>query len=270
MKEAVLKAKGSLVDDVKRRLENRLWSYEQSLDEREEYLEAARADGGAERLLDIFSSTAASLMLIGEGRFRLDGDVDGARDAFRKLEIWIPFYTEGVEIAARADTTIDPVNLLAPVVCFALAGLDDSMFRIAMGAENAVFALPRRAPKNMLLASRFSLDFASCVRPAKTKQTAYKANPPIPAGHSFHGYDRLLQPLADGDSKEFNAACAPLEQAFLARAKERDDSLNWYGYGKLAQAACFDALGTAMMRIAHLRGLKVAGDSPVHPRAFIS
>ena len=78
-----MNAKDDLAAEGKRQLGNTLWSYEQSLGERENYLVLARKDVAPRRLLDIFWSTASSLLKIGQGRARAPSVSPSSRKFFR-------------------------------------------------------------------------------------------------------------------------------------------------------------------------------------------
>jgi hypothetical protein len=87
-----------------------------------------------------------------------------------------------------------------------------------------------------------------------------------PGGHRTP-YAKPLACVARGDGAGLAALIPTLQDAFRARARWREGEE--YGATKVGQMWAFDFPGTAILRLAHGRGLTIDIDTPVHPRIFI-
>lgn len=84
----------------------------------------------------------------------------------------------------------------------------------------------------------------------------------------LRGYEYPLDAIAKRDAAAFDGSLKTCAEEFAARKKSRLIGDEW-GYGKLASPVCFDALGTALCRLATHNGLEVHPPSPdLYPEAF--
>ncbi len=231
-----------------------------------DFLERGKRDQAYSRLLDLFRSEAVDLLVIGQAHYVLDRDVALATKAFRDVAYWLPFFDEVRLAATRTDLKLSLNTMLEPIVGLLLANDWQSLERIASVDEKRAFLDPDKEPKAWRAWAHFMRELLGALRAEKS---ATRQAPELPPANTFAGYERLLNAILSDDQRVFDTARTTIEAAYPVRRQKRDPGMNWYGYGKLAQLATFDALGTALSALAVHRGMKVDVDSALYPRAFI-
>jgi hypothetical protein len=85
----------------------------------------------------------------------------------------------------------------------------------------------------------------------------------------FHGYELLVEAVAHADSAGFSRELELRHAAYSLRQRSRKSDPMW-GYGHEGRD-CFDVIGTALCRLAAMRGLSVESPSErIYPRALWS
>lgn len=250
--------------EARRQRENAQSSYDVLKATRDGYLANDINQGAYDRIALLLWEAGANLLVLGQAHYVLDGNASLARSTFAELGTW----TRWLDTLSDKHKNIWPEgsfeSLLEPALCFLLAGDWRSLARIAeadIAASTKVSS--KRQPR-----LAFALDLVRLLR--LDRPPAPSADPmPIPDKFNFAGYDVLMRAIASGDSAAFESQRARLEAAFPARARRKEAALDWSGNGKVAQAATFDAQGTALCALAVKRGLSVNVDTRLYPRAFI-
>jgi hypothetical protein len=130
-----------------------------------------------------------------------------------------------------------------------------------------VFQQPEAFNKDMRAWREFVFDVLDLIA-GQPEAVLRRAHTPFRKRDLLEGHDALVAAMAVGNATAFEQARAAAEAAYPNRAKHRETALNWQGEGKIAQAATFDAVGTALCRLARWRGLDVEIDTPLYPAAF--
>lgn len=88
--------------------------------------------------------------------------------------------------------------------------------------------------------------------------------------HFIYGYHEMLYHIAKNDLVAFERVRCEREAAFSKRSRSRIalDQLDTWGHGKVAQSVTFDALGTALCRLALWCGMSVNVNTRLYPKEF--
>jgi hypothetical protein len=263
---AETKMETGLIAEAQRLVGNLRWAYGDRRQNLPGFLEAGKRDRAYARLLDLFRSASGDLLVVGQAHQVLDADVALARKTFRDAADWLPVFEEVRQAATTADLKLSLNLMLEPIVCLLLANDWQALALIASLDDQRAFLDPEEEPKAWRAWAYFMRELLFALRAG---ETANRRAPEVPPEHTFAGYESLLNAILARDEQAFEKARAAAEAAYPSRKKKRDSTLNWFGYGKLAQLATFDALGTALCALAVHRGIQVAVDSPLYPRVFI-
>jgi hypothetical protein len=250
--------------EARRQLQNHQFSHDELNATRDGYLANDIREGAYERIVLLLGDASRNMLVLGQAHYVLDGNVSLGRSTFAELGTWSRWLDTLLGKHKNVWPDGDFELLLEPVLCYLLAGDWHSLARIAQAdIATSVKVSSKRRPR-----LAFTLDLVRLLRldgpPARSVDPT-----PIPDKFHFAGYDVLLRAIASGDAAAFESQRTKLEAAFPARARERESALDWSGSGKVAQAATFDAQGTALCALAVKRGLPVNVDSRLYPRAFI-
>jgi len=256
----------ALAAEAQRRVNNLCLAYGERRPKLSAYLESGKRDQAYARMLDIFRSEIVDLLVIGQARLVLDGDAALARKTFQEAADWLPLFEEVRQAAAGTELRLSLNLMVEPIVCLLLANDWKSIALVASVDEKRAFLDPEKEPKAGRAWAQFMHELLLALRPGAA---AGRQAPELEPADTFAGYERLLNGILANDQPAFDAARAAAEAAFPARKKKRDPGMNWFGYGKLAQIATIDALGTALSALAVHRGMKVEVDTALYPRAFV-
>jgi hypothetical protein len=226
-----------------------------------------------------FCSAARSSLVLGQARFVLDHDSASALAVFAGLKDWLPFFDASIEGALRGGKTEfgDALRYEAPqltdaLVCLLLANDRATLQHVAGLDERRVLTLPEKVSAGAKSWVSFALNFLYAVRGDYSRMEIAPEQVFSSRDTRIHirGYDRLLRAIAAKDTDQFNAHCIRTAEEFRKRVSAREGALNEHGYGRVAQLATFDALGTALCRLAHWRGMSVHADPVLYPVEFWS
>lgn len=253
--------------EARRQLANSQWSYDSTLENRDENLALAVEEAAPERLLFILRTSAISLLMLGQGQHMLDRDSRQARRTFAQLGEWLALLdacNEGVE---RKPLGLSLDLMLEPAACALLSGDDRTIRRIGSAHEN-IFRDPKKEAKGDQARCQMVRDVLAMMRDGRQIQPG---KPPAPHPDDlFAPYAALLPPIVANRADTFESERAKLEAQYPLRGKRRDKGLNWYGAGALSQSFTCDALGAALCHLAVRCGVAVDTDTKLYPRAFIT
>jgi hypothetical protein len=275
-KPPVFRETDEVYAEAKRQQENVRWWYGELLAQRDGVLDLQKREGLFDLMYSVFGEAGTSLLTWGQSLFVLDGDEVATRRMFQEVANWGRFFEESLvgplENREHRDwpgkvMRFDPHTLLAPLVSLLLAGDRSTLQRIAAADKQRVFEQPAAFNKDMRAWREFVFDVLDLIA-EQPEAVLRRAHTPFRKRDLLEGYDALVAAIAVGDAKAFEQARAAAEAAYLSRAKNREIALNWHGEGKIAQAATFDAVGTALCRLARWRGLDVEIDTSLYPAAF--
>lgn len=265
----------SAADEARRQLENVEWGFRADCESKGETFDIQLKEALHDSMLSTFSAISSQLLVLGQAYWCLDANESLATASFLQCADWLDVFDESLRIpAGRLDSQGKPLrlmsrSLLEPMVCLALSGQHDALLHVCRQADESKFWLPAELGKSERPAARFSLDLLRLVRGEFDLVGAEPETLPSRASEiPTLGYEALTASIAGNDSKRCMAALADLAASYRKRASSREKALNPWGYGKVAQVATFDALGTALCRIANWRGMDIHVDSRVHPRQF--
>lgn len=253
-----------LVREAKRQRENARWSYDEQRKQRDVLLEFQLKEGLFQQMLLAYAGAGSQLLVLGQCAHVLDGDEAAAVESFRELATWLPFLDAALERVPA--TGYGERSLLEPMVCHLLAG--DRTSADKLGAIDCARVFKTDKPLKVMLPWRqfvFDLLDLQANRIAAVKGRKHE---PVRDRDLIQGYDRLVAAVVSGDDFAFEAARADASALYRKRSARRESALNWWGEGKVAQAATFDALGTAICRLAHWRGMKLKLEDPLYPHRF--
>jgi hypothetical protein len=261
-----MKMVSELGTEAQRQMANLRWAYGERRPHLPEYLESGKRDRAYSRMYAVFRSEIVNLLMIGQAHHVLDGDTALARKTFQDAAYWLPLFEEVRQAAATIELRLSLNLMLEPIVCLLLARDWRALAVIASLDDKRACVDPQREPKAWRAWAVFMRELLSALR---MEEGAGHQASELPATNTFAGYESLLNAILARDEQAFEKARAAAEAAYPLRKKKRDPGVNWFGYGKLAQVATFDALATALCALAVHRGMRVIVDSPLYPRAYI-
>lgn len=265
-----LKTEAQIIAYARRCLDGHRMMYADLVDTRESLIAEQREGGLYPYMLSVFNSAAKHLLVLGQSAYVLDAKPEVAKAVFGDLKQWFPYFD--ASIAARleglAPDALDERAFLDPAICFLLAGDRGSLERIANVDFARVFDLSFKHIKTLRAWRDFTLNLLDLTA-GRAKAVLARGQAPVRPGDAIEGYDKMLMAIAREDAAAFEASRHAAAKAYPARVRRRDISINWFGEGRVAQAATFDAMGTALCQLARWRGLKVSGDERLHPYALL-
>jgi hypothetical protein len=260
--------------EVRRQLANVDQVFESGLQELSAALEYQRSARQYDLMLLTLRSFASQALVLGQAAWRLDGDATEAQRRFGQCIEWMDFCWDALEgvssSSERQKQRLASKMLLEPSLCLILSNQRAICERLWRDSRGDVFERPDTLFKSERPQAAFSLDLIEAMGKGSLKydDTAYES-----AGRMTDlptiGYETMLFALHRGEAQAFQAARSRLLKDFVARARNREAALNPWGYGEVAQAACFDVVATALSRLANWRGLQVAGEAECCPEAFL-
>jgi hypothetical protein len=256
----------STLQEAKRQLDNVRQTYDETKAERDEYLAIAQRQQAHGRMLNILRSASLKLLTCGQGQYVLSGDAKSAQETFAELSGWMPFFT-GARGSAAEPAQLEFHLALEPAICLILGNDWASLAQLIAAADDpAVARAATSGPDDVR--SRFLVDLLQLVR-LDREPDARVGDHPVPKNLTFTGYEKLARTIVLKDSVAFESRRAELEAAYAGRKKRSEPAVTWYGYGKLSQAVTFDALGTALCRVAVRHNLAIDVDTRFYPRKFM-
>lgn len=260
--------------EARRQLLNVGQAFESGLQELSVALEYQRSSKQYDLMLLTLRSFASQALVLGQAAWRLDGDAGEARRRFGQCVDWMDFCWEALEgvrsVQDGQTQRLASKMLLEPCLCLILADARGACERLWRDSRGDVFARPESLVKTEKPQAAFSIDLIEAMGQGSLQygETAYES-----AGRMTDlptlGYEAMLYAIHSRDSQSFLVARSKQLEAYATRAGHRETALNPWGYGKVAQAACFDTLATALSRVAMWRGLDVAGESEHCPGVFL-
>lgn len=237
-------------------------------------LEFQRTSGQHDLMLLTLRMYASQALMLGQAAWRLDGDAAKATQLFGRCVEWMDFCWEAIAGAPSAGsakrTPLASKMLLEPMLCLVLANERECCERLWRETTDDVFARPDALVNSEKPQAAFSLDLIGAIGAAVPR---YGEEMYAPASRMAdlptRGYEALLAALHSGDQAHFEAVRSRLLTDFSGRARSREAALNPWGYGEVAQAACFDAIATVLSRLAHWRSMPVGAEPPHCPQAFV-
>jgi hypothetical protein len=261
--------------EVRRQVENVVQVFESGLQELAAALEYQRSARQYDLMLLTLRSFASQALVLGQAAWRLDGDAAEARRQFGRCKEWMDFCwdaLEGVSSAPeRQKQRLASKMLLEPCLCLILSNERVTCERIWWDSRGDVFDPPDALVKTERPQAAFSLDLIGAMGKGTLKydDKAYES-----AGRMTdlptRGYEAMLFALHRGEAQALEAARSRQLEEFAKRRRNREAALNPWGYGEVAQAACFDVIATALSRLANWRGLQMSGEGECCPEAFLS
>lgn len=264
--------------EAKRQQDSLRCSYGDLLAQRDDVLALQKREGFFNLMYSVFGEAGANLLTWGQSLWVLDGDEVAARRTFQEVADWERFFDESLvgplENREYGDwpgkaMRFDPHTLLAPLVSLLLAGDRSTLRRLASVDKQRVFEQPAAFNKDMRAWRELVFDVLDLIA-EHPEAVLQRAHTPFRKRDVLEGYDALVAAIAVGNATAFEQARTAAVVAYPSRVKRREVALNWHGEGKIAQAATFDVVGTALCRLARWRGLDVEIDTPLYPAAFLA
>lgn len=218
---------------------------------------------------------ASQLLILGQARWRIDADVAASVRDFVRCKDWLSFAEEAfagtsAQAGQKQADLLMYRNLLEPWTALVLADDRVSVERLCKAASPALFWSPEKVSKGERSTAAFMRAVIRIVNgersdlPETSGASVWRTGLP-----PTEGYERLLVAIDRRDDEMFSSTLAQLSEAYRKRISAKESTLNPWGFGPVAQAATFDALGTALCRIARWHGMAVGTDSNLQPVEFI-
>lgn len=258
--------------EARRQRDNVLGSFRHLLDGWDEALAVQRAEGLHGHMLGMYGEYCERLLLLGQCSWRLDGDSGAARAWFGRVHAMDAVRSEALRAWAGESSQRPMWSILIDAVLLqVLHGDAASAAAWCATIDETVFCPPEALNRDQRPHAGLA---RAMVRLLSGNDAAGLALPPLDAPrlreNDTHGLDDLLLAVANGQPDAVPALLASRAARFRARARSRETAINAWGWGKAAQAATFDAWGTAIARIGGWRGLPPPPDTPEHPRVFLA
>lgn len=212
-----------------------------------------------------------SLLLIGMIYWRIQADKDRSVETFSRIRHWSPIALESFLALSKGRVTDLPVwpASLSTLLCFVLSGNMGAASEYACSLSDHFFMPTEKVHKVSRQVSRFSQGFCKAIQSA---EFVYSEAAGESSGKMFTaGYGDLLARITTRDLNGINTELARCRDGFKRRALGKADFVDRNGYGQLSQAAVFDALGTALCRVALWKGIEgiALPDDHLYPKEFI-
>jgi hypothetical protein len=261
--------------EVRRQLALTEETYHSLAAQKTEFLASQQQARAFGRMVSTVSMACGPLLVIGQARWRLDADLPRARAAFARSLDWLDMLDAALaglaEVVGRDPSArLAPLVLLEPLVAVNLASMD-AFTALCRRLDEGLLLAPHALPRPMHADARFVVDLlrlgrgADPLPPEAPGRARPKGRPVTGAGLA-----RLQAAVGAGDAAGLGEALGEAAADFRKKGAVRDPTLDPWGAGPVAQAACFDVLGVALARIAHGRGMAVRVDTPVHPAAWLT
>lgn len=219
-------------------------------------------------------SASACLLFVAQGAFIVEGDKARAKALFAEIADWLPCFeaSVGAEGAVAMEYQGKPLRfdareMLEPLICALLAGERLIAERMAHADEN-VYLGRKDLDQEGFSTREFVLDICRLIRGESGDQIGLADIRRVGTRDMLPGYEKLLRAIARNDAKGFEGHVAELSQAYRLRSRSREQAGDAFGFGKLAQSMTFDALGTALCRLAVWRGMNIQIENPLYPPEF--
>lgn len=266
-------ANSDIKTEVLRQLVNVEGTYLSYRETREDDFAAQRAQGLHGKMLSTLAGAAECALVLGQARWCLARNSDDAAAIFGSCAEWMGFFDEAMAERTSPGGEVGPfmpVILLDPLVAFILSGNEELARRFCSGVDESLFFEVPKLRASDRQAASFTLGLVRMLSGRSTSaselgEDSGREPPESPTA----GYGRLLSALNSRDSTQVADLLAELSGAYRKRAEVREPALNPWGFGKVAQAATFDALGTAVCRAAGWQGMDISLDSELHPSPFL-
>lgn len=248
--------------------------YDSAKAEISELLRLYRSPNMLDHGLSQLWSASQHILILAQGAFIVEGNETRAQKQFSEIADWMPYFDASVGakgvLAMQVDgkpLRFDARLMLEPLTCVLLAG--DRVIALRMArVDESVYLGREGLTKSDFESREFVLDICRLIRGEAGDQVGLMDIRRSGGQDMLPGYETLLRAIAGNDAEEFEGHLTRLSQAYRHRAKSREQSVDAFGFGKLAQSMTFDALGTALCRLAVWRGLKIKIDNPLYPPAF--
>lgn len=258
--------------EARRQRGNALETFNQLVEGWDEALSVQRVQGLHGHTFRMCDEYCESVLLLGQGSWRLDGDLAAARDWFRRVGAVDGVRGEALRaLAGDASQRQMWAGLLSALVLRLLDGDADNTRAWCATLDESAFWPPEALNVNQRPHAALA---RAMVRLLSGREPADLAPPSLRATNlrqdDTTGLACLLGAVANGRFDEVPARLQARAAHFRERARSRETAINAWGWGKPAQAMVFDAWGTAIARIGSWKGMPAPPDTPEHPRVFLA
>jgi len=221
---------------------------------------------------------ANNMMICAQARWVLESDLAKAREDLSAIPVSASAVISAVEQMGPAmagerawDGTTLEYHIFKPIlVGLLLADAREEFLRLCRGISSQRGAFEQYSRKHIVGEFVVQLADIGADAGAQASVAAFEGTTMFGPRHFAYGYHEMLFHIARRDMFEFERVRGEREAAFPRRTRSRVavNQLDPWGQGALAQSATFDALGTALCRLAVWRGLPVSVDSRLYPKEF--
>ncbi|MFZ6644029.1 hypothetical protein ACO0LL_30240 [Undibacterium sp. TC4M20W] len=239
--------------------------------------EGLRSRGAYNRAADNPSHQIEGLIMLSQARWVLQNDLEMANKLLGKITGLAALSSRAIQEIDHArsnnyawDYILLSYSTFVPIlVGLLLAGAEKEFFGLSEKIVSCS-SFDHESRGHIVGEFAFQISNLAVGKYGLDSLSAIESTKGFKKSHFIYGYHELLYHIAHNDPEAFERVRGELESAFPKRVRSRIalGQLETWGYGKVAQSATFDALGTALCRLALWRGMAIDVNTKLYPKEF--
>ncbi|MFZ6682191.1 hypothetical protein [Undibacterium sp. Tian12W] len=221
---------------------------------------------------------AYDMMLLAQARWILQSDLNAARDLLGKIPLMGTLSVRAFQemnLAYNKNGLWDKSSFeyfpFVPLLIGLLLADAKQEFEALCNEITVCATFDQHSRKHIAGEFAFQIANIGAGRTTLISKEAFENTQAFKSSHFIYGYHEMLYHIALHNADDFEKIRAEREVAFPKRSRSRValGQLDNWGMGKIAQSVTFDALGTALCRLALWRGMEVNVDTRLYPKKLL-